>query len=123
MLVEDYIRPAAMQAKVITVKDGVTYDQEGEVVKRFGFHVLGRHGIATMLMYEQETPAVLQAIVRHSRIGMMLYYSHSQQNAKRAVRRKVIEHLIPAGSQRTAIPVAISDGAASADPVVRELVC
>ncbi len=42
MLVEDYIRPAAVRAGVITVTNGITYDRDGEVVKRFGFHVLGR---------------------------------------------------------------------------------
>ena len=49
-LVEDYIRPAAIGAGVIRVENGVTYDRDGEVVRRFGFHVLGRHSIATFLM-------------------------------------------------------------------------
>ena len=46
-LVEDYIRPAAIAAGVIKVEKGVTYDRDGEVVKRFGFHNLGRHSLAT----------------------------------------------------------------------------
>ena len=40
-LVEDYIRPAAIAAGVIRVENGVTYDRDGEIVKRFGFHNLG----------------------------------------------------------------------------------
>jgi len=79
MLVEDYLRPAAIRAGVITVKDGITYDRDGEVVKRFGFHVLGRHSVATFLMDEQENPAVVQAVMRHARMDMTLYYSHSQR--------------------------------------------
>ena len=59
MLVEDYLRPAAIRAGVITEKDGVTYDRDGEPVKRFGFHVLGRHSLAAFLMDEQENSAVV----------------------------------------------------------------
>jgi integrase len=40
-LVEDYIRPAAVAAGVITVENCLTYDRDGEIVKRFGFHNLG----------------------------------------------------------------------------------
>jgi integrase len=94
-LVEDYLRPAAIRAGVITVKDGVTYDRDGEIVKRFGFHVLGRHSIATFLMDEQENPAVVQAVMRHAKMDMTLYYSHSRRKAKRAAQEKVIEKLVP----------------------------
>jgi integrase len=94
-LVEDYIRPAAIAAGVITVKNGITYDRDGEVVKRFGFHNLGRHSLATFLMDEQENPAVVQAIMRHAKMDMTLYYSHSRRKAKRAAQEKVIQHLIP----------------------------
>lgn len=83
-LVEDYVRPAAIAAGVIRVENGVTYDRDGEIVKRFGFHNLGRHSLATFLMDEQENPAVVQAIMRHAKMDMTLYYSHSQRKAKRA---------------------------------------
>jgi len=95
-LVEDYIRPAAIAAGVIVVEDGVTYDRDGEVVKRFGFHNLGRHSLATFLMDEQENPAVVQAIMRHAKMDMTLYYSHSRRKAKRAAQEKVLQHLVPA---------------------------
>lgn len=95
-LVEDYIRPAAMAAGVIRVENGVTYDRDGEIVKRFGFHNLGRHSLATFLMDEQENPAVVQAIMRHAKMDMTLYYSHSRRKAKRAAQEKVLLHLIPA---------------------------
>lgn len=96
-LVEDYIRPAAIRAGVITVKGGFTYDRDGEVVKRFGFHNLGRHSLATFLMDEQENPALVQAIMRHAKMDMTLYYSHSRRKAKRAAQEKVLLHLIPEG--------------------------
>jgi integrase len=58
----------------------VTYDRDGELVKRFGFHSLGRHSLATFLMDEQENPAVVQAIMRHAaKMDMTLYYSHSRR--------------------------------------------
>ncbi len=94
-LVEDYIRPAAIRAGVIRVENGITYDRDGEVVKRFGFHVLGRHSIATFLMDNQENPAVVQAVMRHSKMDMTLYYSHSHRSAKRAAQERVLQHLLP----------------------------
>jgi integrase len=94
-LVEDYIRPAAIAAGVIKVENGLTYDRDGEIVKRFGFHNLGRHSLATFLMDAQENPALVQAIMRHAKMDMTLYYSHSRRNAKRAAQEKVLQHLIP----------------------------
>jgi integrase len=95
MLVEDYIRPAAIFAGVIRVENGITYDLDGEIVKRFGFHVLGRHSIATFLMENETNPAVVQAVMRHSKMDMTLYYSHTHRAAKRAEREKVLQHLVP----------------------------
>jgi hypothetical protein len=69
---------------VIRVENRVTYDHDGEVVKRFDFHNLGRHSLATFLMDEQENPAVVQAIMRHAKMDMTLYHSHSRRKAKRA---------------------------------------
>jgi integrase len=95
-LVEDYIRPAAIAAGVIKVENGVTYDRDGEIVKRFGFHNLGRHSLATFLMDERENPAVVQAVMRHAKMDMTLYYSHSRRRAKRAAQEKVLQRLLPA---------------------------
>jgi integrase len=87
-LVEDYIRPAAIAAGVIRVENGVTYDRDGEIVKRFGFHNLGRHSLATFLMDAQENRALVQAIMHHAKMDMTLYYSHSRRRAKRAAQEK-----------------------------------
>jgi integrase len=75
-------------AGAIRVENGITYDRDGEVVKRFGFHNLGRHSLATFLMDEQE-------IMRHAKMDMTLYYSHSSRKAKRAAQEKMLRHLIP----------------------------
>jgi len=46
-------------------------------------------------MDEQEIPAVVPAIMRHAKMDMTLYYSHSRRKAKRAAQEKVLQHLIP----------------------------
>jgi len=95
MLVEDYIRPAAIRAGILIETNGKTYSKDGDVVKRFGFHNLGRHSLATFLMDEQENPAVVQAILRHAKIDMTLYYSHSSKKAKRAAIEKYAQRIAP----------------------------
>jgi integrase len=59
MVVEDYLRPAAIAAKVITVnKDGKTVNMDGTEVTRFGFHSF-RHSLASTLMERGEDPALI----------------------------------------------------------------
>jgi len=99
-LVEDYLRPAALRSGVLKETDGKIYGPDGEEVKRFGFHVLGRHSLATFLMDEGHNPAVVQAIMRHSKLDMTLYYSHSQRRQKRAVLDKVAEQFVPKPATR-----------------------
>ena len=95
MLVEDYIRPAAIRAGILIERDGKTYSKDGDLVKRFGFHNLGRHSLATFLMDEQENPAVVQAIMRHAKMSMALYYSHSSKKAKRAAVENYAQRIAP----------------------------
>lgn len=89
MLVEDYLWPAALRSGVLKQVDDKTYGPDGEEVKRFGFHVLGRHSLTTLLMDEGHNPAVIQAMMRHSKMDMTLYYSHSQRREKRAALDKI----------------------------------
>ena len=90
---KDYLRPAAIRAGVIREEGDITYGPDGEMVKRFGFHTF-RHSLATCLMDEQENPAVVQAIMRHSKMDMTLYYSHSRRSAKRAAQERVLQRLV-----------------------------
>jgi integrase len=85
MLVQDYLYPAAVKAGILTLgEDGEYRSREGDVVRQFGFHNLGRHSLATFLMDNKENPAVVQAVMRHSKMDMTLYYSHSRREEKRA---------------------------------------
>ena len=106
-LVEDYLRPAAIRAGMIREEDDITYGPDGEAVKRFGFHTF-RHSLATCLMDEQENPAVVQAIMRHSKMDMTLYYSHSRRSAKRAAQERVLQRLVvPAAAPKMRVPETI----------------
>ena len=44
-------------------------------------------------MDEQENPAVVQAILRHARMDMTLYYSHSSKKAKRAALKNYAQRI------------------------------
>jgi integrase len=95
MLVEDYIRPAAIRAGILVERDGKSYSKDGDLVRRFGFHNLGRHSLASFLMDGQENPAAIQAIMRHAKMGMTLYYSHSSKKAKRAAVENYAQPIAP----------------------------
>ena len=109
-LVEDYLRPAAIRVGVIREEDGITSGPDGEEVKRFGFHTF-RHSLATCLMDEQENPAVVQAIMRHSKMDMTLYYSHSRRSAKRAAQERVLQRLVvpAAAAPEMRVPVRVPE--------------
>ena len=72
MLVEDYLRPAAVAAGVIGKDEEV----------RFGFHNL-RHSLATFLVAAGKDPKTVQSLLRHSDVTTTLnIYSHAV-NAER----------------------------------------
>lgn len=67
MLVEDYLRPAAVKAGVIAESDPC----------RFGFHNL-RHSLASFLIRTKTDPKTVQALLRHSDVKTTLQlYAHS----------------------------------------------
>jgi len=95
MIVEDYLRPAAIAAEVINVsEDGQVRDKEGNVVRRFGFHTF-RHSLASFLMAEGENPEVVQATLRHTRLDMTMYYSHARKQQTRDAQGMVLEAIMP----------------------------
>lgn len=59
-----------------------------------------RRSLATLLMDEGEDPAVVQPVMRHSKMDMTLYYAHSQPKYKRAVADKVAERFVPKWARR-----------------------
>jgi integrase len=94
MIVEDYLRPAAIKAKVITQDaQGRTFDLDGGETKRFGFHVF-RHSLCSFLMAEGENPAVIQATLRHTRLDMTMYYAHSRKKEKLEAQGRVLEAVL-----------------------------
>jgi integrase len=96
MIVEDYLRPAAVAAGVIRVDEGRTFDPfdlEGNAIKRFGFHTF-RHSLASFLMAEGENPAVIQATLRHTQLDMTMYYSHARKQQKRHAQGMVLEAIM-----------------------------
>lgn len=74
MIVEDYIRPAAVAAGLLEERDGRFY-YGTELVTRFGFHNL-RHGLGTWLAEQGTDPVVIQRMLRHSSQKMMEHYIH-----------------------------------------------
>ncbi len=97
MLVQDYIRPAALRAGILDEHAGKVYSNEGDEVAKFGFHNLGRRSLASFLMDNQENPALVQAVMRHAQMDMTLYYSHSNRKAKRAAVENYAQYLAPGG--------------------------
>ena len=102
MIVEDYIRPAAIAAGVLEERDGMCY-YDGEVVTRFGFHNL-RHGLATWLAEQGTDPAVIQRMLRHSSKDMTMHYIHAKA---REAQEKYISELgiVPNQSSGSAVRV------------------
>jgi len=95
MLVEDYVRPAAIAAGVLEVRDGLEY-YDGEPVERFGFHNL-RHGLATWLAENGTSPEVIARMLRWSKTDMMVHYVHAQKAARDAQERYIEELEIAPG--------------------------
>jgi len=77
MLVEDYLRPAAMKAGILS-----SYrNDKGKLVendpRRFGFHNL-RHSLASFLVRIRTDPKTVQTLLRHSDVKLTLqFYTHS----------------------------------------------
>ncbi len=67
MLVEDYLRPAAVKARVLAEDDP----------HRFGFHNL-RHTLASYLVRSKTDPKTVQTLLRHANVKTTLQlYAHS----------------------------------------------
>jgi integrase len=82
MIVQDYIRPAAVAAGVIA-----------EDCPRFGFHNL-RHGFSTFLIENGHDPLVVQRMLRQSHVDMTMHYVHNSRKARNA-QAQFIESFLP----------------------------
>ena len=72
MIVQDYIRPAAVAAGAIA-----------EACPRFGFHNL-RHGLCTFLIENGHDPVVVQRMLRQSHVDMTMHYVHNSHKGRNA---------------------------------------
>jgi integrase len=84
MIVQDYIRPAAVSAGVIP-----------DDCPRFGFHNL-RHGLSTFLIENGHDPIVVQRMLRQSDLPMTMHYVHNSHKARNA-QAQFIERFLPNG--------------------------
>jgi integrase len=97
IIVEDYLRPAAARAGVLSSH----INKEGELVeddpRRFGFHNL-RHSIASLLVNSGEAPKIAQSLLRHSDLKTTLgLYVHTDSAATLAAQERVLAKILPMG--------------------------
>jgi integrase len=84
MLVEDYLRPAAIRAGVIPAGDPC----------RFGFHNL-RHSLASFLVRSKTDPKTVQALLRHSDVKTTLHlYAHSVSADRMTAQGEVLQAIL-----------------------------
>jgi integrase len=77
MLVEDYLRPAAMEAGILSSYRNDKGKQVEDDPRRFGFHNL-RHSLASFLIRIRTDPKTVQTLLRHSDVKLTLqFYTHS----------------------------------------------
>jgi integrase len=81
MIVEDYLRPAAVKAGVLEPRDK----------RRFGFHTL-RHSLATFLVGVNTDPKTVQAMLRHADVATTLgLYAHANSASKMTAQGAVLK--------------------------------
>jgi integrase len=98
MIVQDYIRPAAIQAGVlIKLDNGTCVNKLGNLVNRFGFHNF-RHALATFLIENGQDPLVVQRMLRHSHVDMTMHYTHNSHK-RREAQAQFIERFLPVGKR------------------------
>lgn len=98
MIVEDYVRSAALQAGLLRkLDDGTWVDKYGNKVIRFGFHNF-RHALATFLIENGHDPLVVQRMLRHSHVDMTMHYAHNSHK-RREAQAQFIERFLPEGER------------------------
>jgi integrase len=92
MVVADHLKPAALRAGVIEVKEGNTYIG-GELVKQFGFHTF-RHSLTSWLMANGENPQIVRAMLRWTNLNMLSHYTHGFKADKLEAQGAVLGKLV-----------------------------
>jgi integrase len=103
MLVEDYLRPAAVKAGVLSSHR----DREGKIVeddsRRFGFHNL-RHSLASFLIRIKTDPKTVQTLLRHSDVRLTLqFYSHAISDDRMAAAGAMLGAILSGESEKSGL--------------------
>jgi len=103
MLVEDYLRPAAVKAGILSSHR----NSEGRLVdddpRRFGFHNL-RHSLASFLVRCKTDPKTVQTLLRHSDVKMTLQcYTHSVSDDRMAAEGAMLIAILSYAADRSGL--------------------
>jgi integrase len=94
MLVEDYLRPAAAKAGVLSSHLGEERKLVEDDPRQFGFHNL-RHSLASFLVESKIDPKTVQLLLRHSDVKTTLQlYCHGSDETKLAAQGQVLEAIL-----------------------------
>jgi integrase len=96
VVVEDYLRPAAIRAEVLEIDDDKVYI-DGDLVKRFGFHTF-RHSLTSWLMANGENPQIVRAMLRWTNLNMLAHYTHGFKTDKLEAQGAVLKKLVRSGN-------------------------
>ena len=99
MLVEDYLRPAAARAGILSSHR----DDTGRLIendpRRFGFHNL-RHSLASFLVRTKTDPKTVQTLLRHSDVKMTLqWYTHTVSEDRMAAEGAMLTAILNRGTR------------------------
>ena len=94
MLVEDHLRPAAVNAGILSSHP----DNHGGLVdddpRRFGFHNL-RHSLASFLIRIRTDPKTVQTLLRHSDVKLTLqFYTHAVSRDRMLAAGKMLSAIL-----------------------------
>src|SRR5580704_6447750 len=103
MLVEDYLRPAAVKVGILSSHR----DDEGRLVdddpRRFGFHNL-RHSLASFLVRIRTDPKTVQTLLRHSDVKLTLQcYTHSVSGDRMAAAGAMLTAIFSHAADRSGL--------------------
>jgi integrase len=103
MLVEDYLRPAAVKVGILSSHR----DDKGRLVdddpRRFGFHNL-RHSLASFLVRMRTNPKTVQTLLRHSDVKLTLQcYTHSVSEDRMAAAGAMLTAIFSHGADKSGL--------------------
>jgi integrase len=94
MLVEDYLRPAAVKAGILSSHRDVRGRLIDDDPRRFGFHNL-RHSLASFLIRTRTDPKTVQTLLRHSDVKLTLqFYTHAVSRDRMAAAGKMLTAIL-----------------------------